>query len=332
MNILIRIFKWLFTQSLRFYPPAFRAEFGAEMQSVFANAIADKSGVQPAIRFMRELGDLPGSLLSVYAAQWFRGGNMSTQNEHISPSTRWQALIGVLPFLAFGIFSMIGKMDQVYDPRVIYSYLAFYVLALLGLLIGWIRGFPLWSYGYLGWSLVFAWIWSNVTINGMYWGYQSWMLFWIVVLIALLWTRSLSPIKKIFRDIWNDWTRLTFVMYAFAAFVSLIYDENHHPYLLLFMAVATLIVTVGAWFFLRSSNMIGRILSIVVSFIAASVPMGISYLTWDWRAYHGLPTSETWYDNLGVAPIGILFWLLILFWPALIALIHRITPRQTTNP
>jgi hypothetical protein len=332
MNILIRIFKWLFTQSLRFYPPAFRAEFGAEMQSVFANAIADKSGVQPAIRFMRELGDLPGSLLSVYAAQWFRGGNMSTQNEHISPSTRWQALIGVLPFLAFGIFSMIGKMDQVYDPRVIYTYLAFYILALSGLLIGWIRGFPLWSYGYLGWSLVFAWIWSNVTINGTYWGYQSWMLFWIVVLIALLWTRSLSPIKKIFRDIWNDWTRLTFVMYAFAAFVSLIYDENHHPYLLLFMAVATLIVTVGAWFFLRSSNMIGRILSIVVSFIAASVPMGISYLTWDWRAYYGFPTSETWYDNLGVAPIGILFWLLILFWPALIALIHRITPRQTTNP
>ena len=332
MNILIRIFKWLFTQSLRFYPPAFRAEFGAEMQSVFANAIADKSGVQPAIRFMRELGDLPGSLLSVYAAQWFRGGNMSTQNEHISPSTRWQALIGVLPFLAFGIVSMIGKMDQVYDLRVFYTYLAFYILALSGLLIGWIRGFPLWSYGYLGWSLVFAWIWSNVTINGMYWGYQSWMLFWIVVLIALLWTRSLSPIKKIFRDIWNDWTRLTFVMYAFAAFVSLIYDENHHPYLLLFMAVATLIVTMGAWFFLRSSNMIGRILSILVSFIAASVPMGISYLTWDWRAYYELPTSETWYDNLGVAPIGILFWLLILFSPALIALIHRITPRQTANP
>ena len=257
---------------------------------------------------------------------------MSTQNEHISPSTRWQALIGVLPFLAFGIVFMIGKMDQVYDPRVIYTYLAFYILALSGLLIGWIRGFPLWSYGYLGWSLVFAWIWSNVTINGTYWGYQSWMLFWIVVLIALLWTRSLSPIKKIFRDIWNDWTRLTFVMYAFAAFVALIYDENHHPYLLLFMAVATLIVTAGAWFFLRSSNMIGRILSIVVSFIAASVPMGISYLTWDWRAYYGLPTSETWYGNLGVAPIGILFWLLILFWPALIALIHRITPRQTTNP
>ncbi len=332
MKILIRIFKWLFTQSLRFYPPAFRAEFGAEMQSVFANAIADKSGVQSAIRFMRELGDLPGSLFSIYAAQRFRGGKMSTQIEYISPSTQWQAFIGALPFFAFGIAGMIGKVDHLFIPPVHDVEMVVYLLALSGLLVGWIRRFPLWSYGYLGWSLLIAWFNTNSIIYGVDWGYRIWIPFGIAILIALLWTRSLDPLKKFFRDIWNDWTRLTFVMYAIGAFVSLIYDENHHPYLLLFMAVATLIVTAGAWFFLRSSNMIGRILSIVVSFIAASVPMGISYLTWDWRAYYGLPTSETWYDNLGVAPIGILFWLLILFWPALIALIHRITPRQTTNP
>ncbi len=254
---------------------------------------------------------------------------MSTQNEHISPSTRWQALIGVLPFLAFGIVSMIGKMDQVYDLRVFYTYLAFYILALSGLLIGWIRGFPLWSYGYLGWSLVFAWWWTNMRAYGFDWGYRIWILFGITVLIALLWTRSLTPIKKFFRDIWNDWTRLTLVMYTFGAFVSLIYDENHHPYLLLLMAVTTIIVTAGVWFFLRSSNLIGRVLSIVVSFIASIVPMAISYLTWDWRVYYGMPQSDYWYDNLGVAPIGVIFWLLILFWPALILLIQRIVTRRT---
>jgi hypothetical protein len=331
MNIMIRIFKWLFRQSLCLYPASFRAEFGVEMQSVFAKTIADKSGVQSAILFLRELGDLPGSLLSIFADQWFQGGKMSIQSEYISPSTRWQAFIGALPFLAFGIAGMIGKVDHPFNTHGHDVEMVLYLLVLSGLLVGWILRFPLWSYAYLGWSLLIAWFNTNITIYGVHWGYRVWIPFGITVLIALLWTRSLDPLKKFTRDIWHDWTRLLFVMYAFGAFMSLIYDENHNPYLLLFMAVATLIVTAGAWFFLRSSNMIGRILSIAVSFIAASVPMGISYLTWDWRAYYGLPSPETWYDNLGMAPIGILFWLLILFWPALIGLIHRFTPRQTAK-
>ena len=254
---------------------------------------------------------------------------MSTQNEHISPSTRWQALIGVLPFLAFGIVSMFGKVDPIYGFRWTYADLAFFILALSGFLIGWIRGFPLWSYSYLGWSLVFAWWWTNMRAYGFDWGYRIWILFGITVLIALLWTRSLTPIKNFFHDIWNDWTRLTLVMYAFGAFVSLIYDENHHPYLLLLMAVTTIIVTAGVWFFLRSSNLIGRVLSILVSFIASIVPMAISYLTWDWRMYYRMPQSDYWYDNFGVDPIRVIFWLLILFWPALILLIQRIVTRRT---
>ncbi len=317
---------------LSFYPASFRAEFGAEMQSVFAKVITDKTSTRSALLFLRELSDLPGTLMSLYAAQWFQGGKMSIQSEYLSPSTRWQAFIGALPFLAFGIAAMIGKVDH---PLNAYGHnveMILYLLALSGLLVGWIMDFPLWSYAYLGWSLLLAWFNTNTTIFGVDWGYRIWIPFGITVLIGLLWTRSLDPLKKFLRDVWNDWTRLILVMYAFGAFMSLIYDENHNPYLLAFMAVTTLIVTAGAWFFLRSSNMIGRILSIAVSFIAASIPMGISYLTWDWRAYYGLPSPETWHDNLGVAPIGILFWLLILFWPALIGLLHRITPRQTANP
>jgi hypothetical protein len=317
---------------LSFYPASFRAEFGAEMQSVFAKVITDKSSTRSALLILRELSDLPGTLMSIYAAQWFQGGKMSIQSEYIKPSTRWQAFIGALPFLAFGIASMIGKVDHPINTHGHNIEVVVYLLVLSGLLVGWILRFPLWSYAYLGWSLLIAWFNTNITIYGVDWGYRVWIPFGITILIALLWTRSLDPLTKFLHDVWNDWTRLLLVMYAFGAFMALIYDENHHPYLLVFMAITTLIVTAGAWFFLRSSNMIGRVLSIAVSFIAASVPMEISYLTWDWRAYYGLPSPETWSDNLGVAPIGILFWLLVLFWPALIGLLHRITPRQTANP
>jgi hypothetical protein len=179
-----------------------------------------------------------------------------------------------------------------------------YALALVGMLIGWIRGFPLWSCSYLGWSLVFTWWWTNMRTYGFDWGYLSWIPLGITVLIAFLWTRSLSPVKKLFRDIWNDWTRLTFAMYTFMAFGAMIYDENHHPYLLLLMTVTIVIIISGVWFFLRSSTLKGRISSIVISFIASVVPGGISYLTWDWRAFHGLPPSDYWYDNLGWTPIG----------------------------
>ena len=118
-------------------------------------------------------------------------------------------------------------------------------------------------------------------------------------------------------------------MFTLGAFIALIYDENHHPYLLLLMAVTIIIIISGVWFFLRSSNLIGRVLSIVVSFIVSMVPGVISYLTWDWRAYYGLPKSDYWYDNLGFSPILVLFWLLFLFWPALIVIIQRIVNRRT---
>lgn len=316
---------------LYFYPRQFRAEFGDEMIYVFAESMAARSGSQSVIQFLRELRDLPGSLLDAFTASWFRGGVMSTKNEYIVPSTRWQAFVGTLPFLAFGIVQMIDKMDLYYAPRSTFADLAFYGLALTGLLIGWIRGFPLWSYSYLGWSLVFAWFWTDMSIDGTNWGYWIWLPVGIMALLALLWTHSRDPLKKLARDIWNDWTRLTLAMFSMGGLIFCGGGEDHHPQWLLFSIAATLIVCIGAWCFLRSSTLIGRVLSIAVSFILSAVPMGISYLTWDWRAYYGLPPAKSWRGNLGVAPIGVLFWLLILFWPALIALIHCFTNRRTAN-
>ena len=324
--MLIRFFAAL----LRLYPRQFHANFGEEMQAVFEEAISTQQDWKgEAYLFLRELRDLPSSLLDAYLTNWLRDGYSTMTDKYISPSTRLQALLGTLPFLAFGLSSMIDKMDHRYLSNQNIAEMAVYGLALVGFLIGWIRGFPLWSYSYLGWSLVFAWSWTNMRTNGFDWGYRIWIPFGITVLIAFLWTRSLTPIKKLLQNIWNDWTRLTFAMFTLGAFIALIYDENHHPYLLLLMAVTIIIIISGVWFFLRSSNLIGRVLSIVVSFIASMVPGVISYLTWDWRAYYGLPKSDYWYDNLGFSPILVLFWLLFLFWPALIVIIQRIVNRRT---
>jgi hypothetical protein len=319
----------LYAALLCLYPRQFRVNFGEEMQAVFEEAIATQQGWRgKAYLFLNELRDFPGSLLNAYLSHWLQGGTPSMNEEFISPSTRWQALLGMLPFLAFGISSMIGKVDHLNLLSGHTTEMTVYGLILVGLLIGWIRDFPLWSYSYLGWSLLLAWSNTNISVYGVRWGYQIWIPLGITALVALIWTRSLQPLKKLFKDIWLDWTRLTFGLFTFGAFLSLIFDENHNPYLLLWMGLTILIIATGVWLFLRSSTLRARVLSISISFFVSFIPLTISYLTWDWRSYYGLPQSDFWYDNLGVSPIGIVFWLLLLFCPALIGLIQRIAYRR----
>jgi hypothetical protein len=252
---------------------------------------------------------------------------MSSQNDYIHPSSRWQTVIGILPFLGFGVVSMIGKVELFNH---ISTGLSFYLLALSGLLFGWSRGFPAWSYSYLGWSIFFAWWWLNGSFNGVYWGRKSWIIFGIMIVIGLILTRSLDPIKKLFRDISNDWTRLSLAMYTFIAFVFLVYDENHHPYLFVFMAVATLAIAAGAWFFLRSASMKGRMRSVLGGLFGGYTIGMICDRTWDAAAYYNLPEGppDPWHQNVFRTILILAVLAAILLWPVLIALAHRIVARR----
>jgi hypothetical protein len=282
------------------------------------------------LQFLRELCDLPSALLEAYAADRLLGGTISMNEESISPSTKWQAFLGMLPFLAFGVASMIGKADPVHSLRGHNAEMVVYALALAGLLIGWIRGFPLWSYSYLGWSLVLAWANTNMRIDGTDWGYRVWIPLGVTVLFALLWTRSLEPVRKLCRDVWKDWTRLSLALYALGGWVSVIYDENHHPYLLVFMLASTLVTAGAAWFFLRSSSTRGRILAIVGGVMTAMVIDSICWGTWDWHEYNGIPKQPTtWYKEAWDFTLILCFWGIILFWPFIVESIRRKTTQRT---
>ena len=325
MSILIRLMVWLYAQSLNLYPKSFRRRFGEEMESVFDEAITTQQNWKSeASLFLHELRTLPVSILHAYLARWLQRGSSPMIEEYISPLPKRQALLGILPFLAFGISSMIGKADHIFLLQRQYAEIAVYGLALVGLLIGWIRGFPLWSYSYLGWSLLLAWSNTNMSIHGVRWGYQVWIPFGITVLIALLWTRSFTPVKKLLWDCWNDWTRLSLMMYAIGAWVWMIYDENHHPYLIVFVFTSALVSTGAAWAFLRSSSLTSRVFSVAGGFVTGGIISQICYATWDWRAYYGLSeTPQVWYQSLGQIIVIYTFWLVLLFWPAIVGIIHQ---------
>ena len=141
MSCLVRLATGLYRVLLNLYPADFRIEFGAEMQAVFEQAITNRVGFGAIAAYcLRELRDLPASLLQNYWFSQIGEGTMTTQ-PFLTKSSKWETFLGMLPFLAFGLASMMSKAPQRFLD--INLFLGFYLLALVGLLVGWVRGFPL---------------------------------------------------------------------------------------------------------------------------------------------------------------------------------------------
>ena len=354
LHFITRIYDGL----LNLYPGRFRAEFGEEMQTVFSEAAKEAAAAgkkRLAIIFVRELLDFPLGLIREHWLELVHRKDtaMSTGIEHMENpktqevpfkkerSSRWEALVGVLPFLAFGLINMLGEIS----PSVpsVYSYLVFYLLLLTGLVISGLKDFPQWSFSYIGWSLLFVWVLNMVRIVGLtvfgmtltiteaiIWRIGVLLLLVIAIGIPLLWRRSLRPLEKLVHGIWHDWPRLSLGMYAFLAWLSLIYDENHHPYLLAFILASTLITSAGAWIFLRSDTTKRQALALVAGIAIAQILNSISYATWDWQAYYGLTPSEpdAWYVSASRTLFISAFMGIWLFWPFALGLLNRAANRQ----
>jgi uncharacterized membrane protein YozB (DUF420 family) len=122
--------------------------------------------------------------------------------------------------------------------------------------------------------------------------------------------------------IWQDWTLASLMIYTFVAFVLLIYDENHHPYLFLFMTASTIILSAGAWLFLRSGETRKRVASLLAGFVLAFTVLFVCESTWDWHAYYGYPKPPAGTEYMSAVRFGVFLAIygVILFLPALAGL------------
>jgi len=346
-----RLIAGVHRQLTALYPPGFRLEFCLEMQFVFKAALEDAAarGWLPLVSLCyHEVKDFPGAWWNAYLNER-KAYPMSTISvdphpleEKTTPSSKVEAFMGALPFLLFGLVSLITKLPNLPISSVV-LFLAFDLLCLVGLAIGWIKGWASWTFAYLGWILVFAWWFSDISTPGFRflghtfsyrepWGWRMWLPVAVIALIALLWTRSLQPLKNMVYKVWRDWTHLSLMAYPFLAWMLLIYDENHHPFLLVFMLASTLVISAGAWGFLRLPSLAWRMAALVIGANIGVILAFICDYTWDYWAYNHLPKLvEPWYQVFNQMRFFLVIWLPLLFFPILIPLFRSLTRRKASQ-
>jgi hypothetical protein len=191
-----------------------------------------------------------------------------------------EALIGALPFLLFGLAYLLegvaelGGHDrlafelQVGSPNLPFitftAPMGVYFVTVLGLLFGVLNGFPRWSYAYLGMSLYFGWSYGSGSFHGVHYDSWAWLPLFAAIVLGLLLTRSLQPLARLLQGAWNDWTRLSFALYAFAVpmFTVFFFDDDWGASQLYGLLFDTVLIAVGAVAFLRSRTIWSRVLSL----------------------------------------------------------------------
>ena len=288
-SCLVQIYHYL----LRLYPAEFLAEFGQEMEAVFSEAITEaheKGFGSVLILFLRELRDLPSSLWRELRRrrqdhkQTFALANGIDGPGQWQPATVLETVVTILPFVLSGLLFFYEALVYAGITSGIMSYwgLRLYLVALAGFGVGWVKGFPRWSLGYVGLALVLSWggvppdlatsrlrLFDTTIVLNEFWGWRSLL---AVVLMATLFCRSLDPLTGLAKSIWRDWSRLSFIFYGALAWLTLaiVYDGktwyDQVDKLPVDIFKSALIFVIGVLFYLRLRSPMQRALALLGAF------------------------------------------------------------------
>ncbi|NTU83166.1 MAG: hypothetical protein HGA45_27980 [Chloroflexales bacterium] len=257
------------------------------------------------------------------------------------------AVAGTLPFLAFGLASLerYGLLPLVPSaPPFGLIVPAVYGLLLLGLLVGWARGFPRWAYAYLGLPFVSALAWMGLPIGGLggnaLLGWRAWLPLAAVVALMLLAPHAPHRLTCLATGIWKDWSRLTFALYGCLplAMFALV-DEIDGRSQGLLLLTTTLALAAGAWAYLHSATPARGAGALAAGLLAAATLISVgNSVYWGGRFEPWMRDGPpTWYE---VAAQGLALTMLavvLMLAPALLAVIRhwvrsqrRSAPPQTT--
>lgn len=338
---------------LAFYPPAFRAEFGEEMEDVFAAAFREAQhpdGERPWRLFWREIHGWPRSVLREHLRAR-RRKMPSTGFVGERPLSRRERLAAMALFLLPLVGLLIATGTNL--PEWLDDLLPMLLVGALLLALGWaiFKGLPRWSLPYLGlalmlgitisqydrfWSWIFPFfvasfgprsVWP-LPVRALYVGTFTFILSFSLLLAALIlvnFLRLLPFARGLWHRIRADWTQLSFLFYGGLVFgVSLLFDE--YRYSEVWISTAWMILALGAWLYLRAKRRRQQILALICG---ATGAMWLAALAkWvliplqKWPAgYPVSPSEATRWVETGSALIGWIGILIMLVAPALLTLL-----------
>ena len=248
------------------------------------------------------------------------------------PSSWAETLAGMTLFLISGLGLILNEVPHDWVVPLWLTHLAgalllaYLLVPAIGFGIGWIWGFPRWSYPYLGLALLVSLYMMNVATPGLrilnytfgrndLWGWRAWIPVSVMVVIALLITRSLRPLLKLFTNIWADWTLVTFGMFGFMPLlIGIGFDEVDRLYSLPFMVALTFFMVGTALAYLRSTHQWQRVLALLIGIILILTIVAIAPTVY-WL-------ENGWVNVQGVVVGGTIVGL-VMFSPVLIGLLRR---------
>ena len=120
MNLSTNTLIYIYSKLLLFYPHSFQNEFAKEMQKVFRDLLeeANHEGIfQFLLVCLKEFGGLPFHILREVRHEAERKAtdmikeNSVTETSVSAGKNRWDAFLGILPFLLAGALFMVIRFD-----------------------------------------------------------------------------------------------------------------------------------------------------------------------------------------------------------------------------
>jgi hypothetical protein len=348
LTFLVRLYALL----VRAYPRLFRSQFGDEMRAVFTEASTEAAlrGKRPLWTLcLRELWDWPRALLAQHGSRLVspspvqvpKEGGIPTAGDRSTdrPCSWGESLAGLVPFLFLGLWSIVLALLAFPPPpwqlvAYVAPLVAGYVVALVGLGVGWAQGFPRWSYSYVLCIPLFG-LYVALSACSAIWPYphvpcvplfSALLPLAVVAAVVLVVTRSRRPLDRLVTNVWRDWTRLSFALYGLVPLlVWFAFDEVDDRFVLPFMMALTLILAGGALTYLRSVRTWQRAIALLVGAVLARVVATVGTRVY-WNAHPepwmtGPPTP--WYDIVRASVTTSVLLLALLFTPALLGLLRR---------
>lgn len=175
-------------------------------------------------------------------------------------------LMAVLPYLPGQVAQLFNFMSPLWLATVCLS-------LIVGLFLGWRMDFPRWVYPYLviGFFALAIPVLGLLAPTGLNrfnpWIATAILLFAILGLgaAALFLLSRIPRTRKIFYDVRDDWTRLSFGMLIFVAFYTGLYTGDHPPHFGPAVWLPSVIVLLGALAYLLSRSRLVRSLVLILT-------------------------------------------------------------------